>query len=987
MKKSTVLVSLVLLVAKAYAQQTFPVNGTHDNRHNYYAFTHAHIYQDYATAIDDATLLIKDGKVVDIGTNISIPEGTVVYDCKGKNIYPSFIDLYTGYGMPAPKPPAPRPPTQLKSNVPGAYDWNQAVKPQTDAEDVFHANPVDAAQYRNLGFGVTLTSQHDGIVQGSYALVNFADTNDNISIIKGKAAAGLSFSRGTSTQDYPASLMGAIALLRQTYLDADWYKNAHYKTEFNISLEAFNNLLNLPQIFMVDDKLSIFRADKVAREFKANYIIKGAGDEYQRLDDIKATGREFIIPLNFPDKPKVQDPYDAALINYSTLLSWELAPLNPAALDKAGITFALTTDGLKDKNQFWVNLRKAIQYGLSPQAALKALTYTPAQMVGVQDLVGSLKKGMTANFIVTSGDIFKNGTAIYSNWINGNPYQVNDTANVDVRGKYNLNIDGDGNYNVTIAGNILAPAAMIMDSKNHPLPAYFKLSNPLVTFSFRHDGDTLHPIQLSGLLSADHKSMEGKGMMGSTPIIWKATLTATIPDSSGIEPWTQIPSMSEIRYPFVAHGKTREVMDSMAKVDELVLIKNATVWTGENDSALMNTDVELKNGQITAIGKNLNASGATVIDGTGKYLTSGIIDEHSHIAVSGDVNEGTEAISAEVRIGDVLNSEDISIYRSLSGGVVACQVLHGSANPIGGQSGIIKLRWGMLPEQLKISYAAPFIKFALGENVKQSNWGDAMVVRYPQSRMGVEQFYYDNFTRAKEYEKKWEDYNRLPQKEHQDVDAPRRDLRLETLAEILDGKRFITCHSYVQSEMNMLLHVADSFHFHFNTFTHGLEAYKIADKIAARHVGVSTFADWWAYKMEVMEAIPYNAAITTKMGIVTAINSDDDEMQRRLNQEAAKTVKYGGLTEQQAWRTVTLNPAKLLHLDQHMGSIKVGKDADVVLWSGNPLSVYSKVEKTFVDGICEYDAEANAKMEKELAVDRARLINLILKEPKAPGKK
>jgi imidazolonepropionase-like amidohydrolase len=972
----------------AFSQQTFHINGTHDNRHTWYAFIHARIYQDYATVTDDATLLVKDGKVIDAGTNVTIPEGSVVCDCKGKTIYPSFIDLYTSYGMPKPAgPPAPKPATQLKSATPGAYDYNQAIKSQNDAQAVFHASPVDAAFLRSLGFGAALTSLHDGIAQGSYALVNFADTNDNIAVIKGKAASGLSFNKGTSTQDYPASLMGAIALLRQTYLDAEWYKNAKHKTEFNISLDAFNNLMALPQLFMVNDKLSVFRADKVAREFKANYIIKGAGDEYQLIDEIKATGRQFIIPLNFPDKPKVQDPYDAQLVNLSALLNWEMAPMNPSVLEKAGITFALTTDGLKDRNQFWPNLRKAIQYGLSPQMALKAITYIPAQMMGEENEIGSLKKGMTANFIITSGDIFKNGTTIYSNWINGTPYSVNDTANIDIRGKYSLGIDGGGSYVLFINGNTVAPSATIINGK-HQGPAYIKFENPLVTISFRNDGDTLHPVQLSGLIASDHKSFQGKGIInGTTEALWKATFMSAVVDSSTIEAPVQVPSMNEIRYPFIAYGRTKKEMDSLQKISKITLIKNATVWTGDGDSALYNTDVELKDGQITAIGKNLSASDATVVDGTGKFLTAGIIDEHSHIAVTNDVNEGTEACSAEVRIGDVLNSEDISIYRSLSGGVVACQVLHGSANPIGGQSGIIKLRWGMLPEQMKISYAVPFIKFALGENVKQSNWGDAMVVRYPQSRMGVEQFYYDRFTRAKEYEKTWEAYSKLSKKEQDASDPPRRDLRLETLAQIIDGKRFITCHSYVQSEMNMLLHVADSFHFRLNTFTHGLEAYKLADKIKARGTGVSTFADWWAYKMEVMEAIPYNAAITTKMGIVTAINSDDDEMQRRLNQEAAKTIKYGGLTEMQAWRTVTLNPAKLLHLDEHMGSIKVGKDADVVLWSGNPLSIYSKVEKTFVDGICEYDALANKAMKKEIDAERARLINEVMTEPKAPGKK
>ncbi len=966
------------------AQQTLPVNGTHDIRHSCYAFTHANIFEDYNTALTDATLLVKDGQVIDIGVGVAIPSDAVIYDCHGKTIYPSFIDLFSSYGM---QPLKPQPRTgapQMKSATAGAFGWNQAVKSQTDAEQLFHCSPADAPSYRAIGFGAALSSQHDGIVQGAYTLVTFADTVDNEAILAGKAAAGYSFSKGISTQDYPSSLMGSIGLIRQTYLDAEWYKNAKHKTEVNLSLEAFNQLQSLPQLFIVNDKLSALRADKIAREFKVKYIIKGGGDEYQLLDEIKNTGRDFIIPLNFPDKPDVQDPYDAGMVDLSSLLNWELAPLNPGALEKAGVNFALTADGLKDKSAFLTNLRKAVKYGLSTSGALKALTYNPAAMMGMQGEIGSLKKGMLADFIITSGDIFKQGTCIYSNWIKGCPYQVNDTTNSDMRGTYALTVDNIA-YTLLIGGDVNTQTATVVDDKKHNIPGFFHLANPMLTISFRPFGDTLHPIRLNGLISADNKTINGTGTNGLKQIQWKANLTTAYTDTTPETP-LHIPSLNEVRYPFSAYGRTKSELDSIQKASKEVVIRNATVWTGEKDSVLLNTDVYLKDGVISAVGKNLSvAKDATVIDGTGKYLTAGIIDEHSHIAVTDGVNEGAEACSAEVRIGDALNSEDICIYRSLAGGVVACQVLHGSANPIGGQSGIIKLRWGMTPEQLKIQYAVPFIKFALGENVKQANWGDVFTVRYPQTRMGVEQFYYDEFTRAKEYEATWNAYAKLA-KSKDSPDAPRRDLQLETLAQILDGKRFITCHSYVQSEINMLMHVADSFHFHFNTFTHGLEAYKVADKIAARNIGVSCFSDWWAYKMEVMEAIPYNATICTKMGIVTAINSDDDEMQRRLNQEAAKSVKYGGLGEQQCWRMVTINPAKLLHLDEHTGSIKVGKDADVVLWSGNPLSVYSKAEKTFVDGVCLYDIQNDAAMRTDIASVKASIINQLVSEVKPKAK-
>ena len=278
-----------------------------------------------------------------------------------------------------------------------------------------------------------------------------------------------------------------------------------------------------------------------------------------------------------------------------------------------------------------------------------------------------------------------------------------------------------------------------------------------------------------------------------------------------------------------------------------------------------------------------------------------------------------------------------------------------------------------------IKDAPKFIKCALGENVKQANWGDFNTVRFPQSRMGVEQVFYDGFTRAKAYKKEWEDYQvNLGKKDASSIFAPRKDLELEVLNEILDSKRFISCHSYVQSEINMLMHVADSMGFKINTFTHILEGYKVADKMKKHGAGGSTFSDWWAYKFEVNDAIPYNAKLMQDQGLVVAINSDDAEMGRRLNQEAAKSVKYGGMSEEEAWKMVTLNPAKLLHLDDRMGSVKIGKDADLVLWTGNPLSIESKVELTMIDGLILYNRNNNLALEERNTKERARLINKML---------
>jgi imidazolonepropionase-like amidohydrolase len=316
----------------------------------------------------------------------------------------------------------------------------------------------------------------------------------------------------------------------------------------------------------------------------------------------------------------------------------------------------------------------------------------------------------------------------------------------------------------------------------------------------------------------------------------------------------------------------------------------------------------------------------------------------------------------------------VNIYRQLAGGVTTSQILHGSANPVGGQSQLIKLRWGKLPEELKFEGADGFIKFALGENVKQSNFGTG--ARFPVTRMGVEQTFVDQFTRAKAYKAEMAKKG----------STLRRDLELDAIAEILDNKRFITCHSYVQSEINMLMKVADSLGFKINTFTHILEGYKVADKMKARGINASTFSDWWAYKMEVAEAIPYNGKIMHNVGITTAFNSDDAEMARRLNQEAGKAILYGGVPEEDALKFVTLNPAKMLHIDNRVGSLKAGKDADVVVWSAHPLSIYAKAEKTFVDGIAYWDMERDTQLRAAQKLERARLIQK-MKDSKGRGAK
>jgi imidazolonepropionase-like amidohydrolase len=414
---------------------------------------------------------------------------------------------------------------------------------------------------------------------------------------------------------------------------------------------------------------------------------------------------------------------------------------------------------------------------------------------------------------------------------------------------------------------------------------------------------------------------------------------------------------------------------------ETFLIKNATVMT-VSKGKIENGSVLIENGKIAAVGRDITAPAhAAVIDGTGMFLTPGLIDCHSHTAIEGNVNEGSVSDSAMVNIKDVINPYDVNIYRALAGGLTVSNVLHGSANAIGGQTVVIKLRWGKDAEQMLFEGAVPGIKFALGENPKRQGYPTTFFSgpnsrerRYPGTRLGVEDVIRGDFTRAKIYQREWVDYNERLARGESPI-PPRRDLQLEPLVEVLEGKRYLHCHSYRSDELLMLMKLSDEIGFKIRTFQHALEAYKVAKEIAARHIGVSTFSDWWAYKIEVVDAIPYNAAICVRKGIVTSLNSDSDELQRHLNYEAAKTMRYGGLTEEEALSLVTLNPAKQLGIDKRVGSIDVGKDADLVLWNKYPLSNYSKAMKVWIDGTKYFDVADDLKAQADLAAKKKALLD------------
>ncbi|MEY8869056.1 amidohydrolase family protein [Meridianimaribacter flavus] len=945
-----------------YAQEYFPKNdGVVATNTNYTAFTNAKIYVTPTQVIENGTLLIKDGKVVATGTSVSIPKNTKIINVSGKSIYPSFIDIYSDFGIKAPERDSGSGRSAQYEPSRSGYYWNDHVMPENKAIDRFSYDSKKASEYIKAGFGTLNAHIQDGIVRGNGMLVALDSEGTNANrILDDYSAQYFSFSKSvTSRQSYPSSIMGSMALLRQLYIDADWYAKGNSKTK-DLSLEALNKNKSLIQIFAAGSRANLLRADKVGDEYGVQYVILGGGDEYERVNEVKNTNASLIIPINFPDAYDVENPFLASGLSLSDMRAWNQKPTNPKVLAENNIKFALTTHSLKSPKEFKSNLLKAIEYGLSEEKALESLTTIPAQLLGKQNTIGSLKNGTYANFLITSGNIFDKKTTLYENWVLGQQNVIEDMTIKDIRGDYEFRLAGE-DYKMSLKGELSKLKSEIISGDN-TLGSKVSYSDNWVTISMTTKDSTKQEfVRIIANVDSDNNLRGTTTMPTGNEMSFYAKSLKKEDDTKSDDKKKSKDSTEKVfpvTFPNNAYGFTE-----LPKAETL-LFKNATVWTNEADGILENTDVLIKNGKIAKIGQNLSDNSAKVIDATGKHLTAGVIDEHSHIAAA-SINEGGQNSSAEVSIEDVVEPGDISIYRNLAGGVTSIQILHGSANPIGGRSAIIKLKWGESADNLIYDNSPKFIKFALGENVKQSNWSSYS--RFPQTRMGVEQLYIDYFTRAKEYDalkKSGKPY--------------RKDIELEVLAEILNKERFISCHSYVQSEINMLMKVAEKFNFNINTFTHILEGYKLADKMKEHGVGGSTFSDWWAYKYEVNDAIPYNAAIMHNQGVTVAINSDDGEMSRRLNQEAAKAVKYGGVSEEEAWKFVTLNPAKLLHIDDRVGSIKVGKDADVVLWTDHPLSIYAKAEKTIIEGVTYFDLKRDEMMRSKIQNEKSELINLML---------
>jgi imidazolonepropionase-like amidohydrolase len=991
----TVLSILTVLTAGVRAQTAPPV-ALRENTPAVYAFTNAKIVIAPGKAIARGTLVVRNGVIQAVGENIPVPADARVFDMSGHTLYPGLIELSSDIGMP--KPPQPQPgqqmtQTQQQDQPKGAAHWNSRVRAELDAGAEFTPDRSAAEKLRSQGFTLALATPQRGIFRGASALVQLGDGAASDLIVKRNVAQNVAFETaggfGAGGQ-YPNSLMGAIALIRQTWYDADWYRKAwesynknpnQPRPETNNALAALQDALQRrqPVVMNADDEWNFLRAATIGKEFNLNLIIRGSGREYRRLEAIKATKLPVIVPLNFPEAPSVETPEDAQTVTLEELRHWDTAPENPGRLDKAGIPIALTSATLRDAGTFLAQVRKAIERGLHPDAALAALTTTPARWLGIERSFGTLEAGKVANIVVTDGDLFGEKTRIREVWINGKQYEVKPPPAADARGTWDLTISAelDQRGTLTLTGDIEKPSGSIRwRDKTLRLNAV-TFSAGRLAFTVNTDSIGLPGIaRLSGTVSSTEIFGVGERADG-IHFSWSATRKET----AKAEPDTAAPKKPAMAsfpdvFPPGEYGRPKQP-DQPANV----LIKNATLWTQGPQGKLENADLLITRGKIARIGKNLDApKDALIIDGTGKHVTPGLIDAHSHTAVSGSVNEGQQVVTAEVRIEDVLDPEDIWIYRQLAGGTTAANILHGSANPIGGQNATVKWRWGALPHELLIDGAPKGIKFALGENVKSSNvtFQPGQQVPYPATRMGVEQIIRDRFKAARDYERAWKEWEkdktRIP---------PRKDLELDALVEILNGQRLVHCHSYRQDEILMMIRIAEDFGFRIATFQHVLEGYKVADAIAKHGAGGSTFSDWWAYKIEAWDAIPGNGPLMASQGVLVSYNSDNSQLASRLNWEAAKAIKFG-LSEEEALKFVTINPAKQLGIADKVGSLEVGKDADLAIWNGNPLSTYTKCIQTWVDGRKYFDIDEDRQLREQIQKERATLIQKVIASKQQP---
>ncbi|NQV30279.1 MAG: amidohydrolase family protein [Candidatus Marinimicrobia bacterium] len=958
MKKSI----LLALIASGLFCQTAPLVDILHVTPRVYVLRNAHVHTEPGKSIPDGSIVIRDGIIREVGSNIDVPADATVLDMEGANIYAGFIDGWV----------------EVKTgNVKqtSRSHWNDLVHPEWVASDYYSYKDSLVHDLHSQGFTQIHAVTDAGIFRGQSSII---DLNLEASITAPIVSQVMDYKvREQGSMQYPRALLGTIAVMRQTLYDAEWYgiSQAIYSkypdknepiTE-NVALDILGKARanKTPFLIRTEHETAATRAIGFAREFDLKLWLLGSGYEYRRLSDIAQANLFIVVPLNFPGKPDITDPQRALQYTIEQLKHWDMAPDNASKLVKSGLSIAFTTSGLKSPQQFRNNLIMSVQRGLGEKAALAALTTIPAERFGISKTHGQIKTGYHANFVVVDGSYFDESNAIKSVWVRGIKYDIESESDHLIPGEWDFSINGMTGH-LELKGKPSKLSGVItMDTSTIDLKN-LKINGNQLTWSAKLNVEEFPGVtRYSVIIEKDKLLGFATNSRGA-----KFSFEGTHFKAAEVQKYIKASASSlSVVYPEGAYG-----FENTPDQPHFIFINDATIWTSGPRGILKDWDMLIEDGKISKIARDIEAPAKNVvlIDGRGKFITPGLIDAHSHTAAA-SINEGAQSVTSEVRIEDVLVPDDISIYRQLAGGNTTINVLHGSGNAIGGQNAVIKLRWGSNAEDLLLKGAAPGIKFALGENVKY----DRYFKRYPQTRMGVEQIIRDAFTRARDYNQNLDTYAKKS-KWRKTLIPPRKDLELDALVEVLDGKRLLHSHAYRQDEILMLMRVAEDFDFTVATFQHVLEGYKVAEKLAEHGAGGSSFADWWAYKIETYDGIPYNGALMHEAGVLVSFNSDDDEIARRLNLEAAKGVKYGGMSEIDALNTVTINSAKQLKIDKWVGSLEEGKDADFVVWSGHPLSTQSVCTETWIDGRQYFSLPKDAELRKRDQLIRQDVIQKIL---------
>ena len=981
MRLHSALLGLALLLpGAAEAQQATriePVEGIRANTTTYHALTNARVVTAPGQVIDGATIVVRDGMILSVERGGQVPAGARVWDVSGHTVYPGFIDAHADLGM---------------DDVPeggdvGPTHWNPQVRAWFSTTRNLNDDAARRAALRSQGFGTALAVPTQGIFRGTASVVNLGEGGVRDRVIRPDVAQAVGFGRSFQLGGaYPNSDMGVMALMRQTLMDAEWYirawdayeqsGRAFLPPETSEALAALRGGVegNQPVIFETGNEEEYLRAITISEEFGLTSWFRGNGREYTLIDVVEGRSEPLIIPLTFPDAPDVSNPEAQLNASLADLRHWYLAPTNPARLAAAGVPFAITTDGLASMNQFLTNLRTAVARGLSSDDALAALTTTPASMLGIERTHGTIAAGKVANLVVTEGDLFTEEATVRDVWVQGQPFGVTRAAQVDPRGTWRIASDDEWGFEaeVTLEGtlNRLRGYIDILSDDTGPEGMRIQLDAATVVaetgrLEVRFSGDDLGFDEGTALLSGsiDGEMFYGWTSMpnGANPAFRGTRMAAFDGDTRGVVAM----NVPNVNLPFVRPAMEFGV-ESIPDQPAALIVRNATVWTSGPQGILENADVLFENGVVSQVGTNLSApSGAVVIDGTGKHVTPGLIDPHIHSSLTA-VNESGFAIVPEVRMADVLTHNDGNMYRQLAGGLTTAMAKHGSANPIGGENVILKLRWGSLPDDLLLETDARTVKFALGENPKRRQG------RYPDTRMGTQEIIRDHFLAARDYERVWQEWEANGQ-----GIPPRRDLRMEAILDILNQDLLISSHGYRADEFLALVRLAEEFGFRVQTLQHGVEAYKIAPELAASGVAAVVWSDWGAFKMEAYDATNYNARVLIEAGVVTSLHSDNAQIASRMNWEAGQLLRTG-VSPEDALGTVTIGAARAIAIDERIGSLEAGKDADFVIWSGDPLSQFTRAEQTWIDGRRYFSLEEDAVMRQEVQRQRNALIQAVL---------